>query len=556
MTSMTGRRALMEMLVAEGIEYIFGNPGTSESPIMDALESYPDLKYVLAVQEGVAMGMADAYARATGKPSFVNLHIETGLANGISLLHNAHQGGTPLVLTAGNKDVRELAHGRTDLSEMARQFTKWSAEVTHPQAVPVVLQRAFNEAKTPPTGPTFVAFSANALDDEADVDIVPSPRSYPRIAPDSRAIEDAVRILAAATSPVMIVDDRVAPSGGIEEAVQVAELLGARVYASSYAEMIFPTSHPQFMGRLRLGYSSASEQLSSADVVLAVGRLASGYYMFSQPNLRYLGPTTRLVHIDSDARAVGSTQRTDVAMVADPKVALGDLAHALEASMSGSARENAKSRSVALAEEKEGMRAESQARAKERWDHSPMTPERMMAEIASAVPADVVIADDSVTSSAPLRDAIEFDDPGSIYGGQGGALGWGMGGAMGLKLAYPQRPVVAVVGDGSAMMTVQALWTAASEGIPVVYIICNNGTYRVLKVNMNAYKSQILKEETASSQYIGMDFPVPFNIAGIAEAHGIHSRRIEDPEELGPELRRALDLNKPAVLEVVIEGSL
>ena len=126
MVRMTGKRALMKMLKAEGVEYIFGNPGTTESPIMDELEHYPDLKYVLVTQEGVAMGMADAYARATGRPSFVNLHIETGLANGISLLHNAYDGGTPMVLTAGNKDIRELAQGRTDLAEMVRLFTKWT----------------------------------------------------------------------------------------------------------------------------------------------------------------------------------------------------------------------------------------------------------------------------------------------------------------------------------------------------------------------------------------------------------------------------------------------
>ena len=153
MTRMTGRRAMLEMLRAEGVEYIFGNPGTSESPIMHELESFPELKYVLVLQEGVAVGMADAYARATGRPAFVNLHIETGLANGISLLHNAYAGGTPLVLSAGNKDIRELAHGRTDLAEMVRPFTKWTAEVTHPDQVPFVMRRAFNEAKTPPTGP-------------------------------------------------------------------------------------------------------------------------------------------------------------------------------------------------------------------------------------------------------------------------------------------------------------------------------------------------------------------------------------------------------------------
>ena len=198
MVRMAGKRALMEMLKAEGVEYIFGNPGTSESAIMDILEEYPGIKYMLATQEGVAMGMADGYAIATGRPSFVNLHIETGLANGISLLHHAWEGGAPMVLTSGNKDVRKLAEGRTELAEMVRLFTKWSVEVTHPEQVPGVMRRAFNEAKTPPTGPVYVGLSANALDDEAEVEILPSPTGYFRTGADVEAVDAAARILAGA----------------------------------------------------------------------------------------------------------------------------------------------------------------------------------------------------------------------------------------------------------------------------------------------------------------------------------------------------------------------
>ncbi len=168
MPLMPGKPALLEMLRADGVRYIFGNPGTSEGPILDALEDYPDLRYVLPTQEGAAMEMADGYARATGRPSFVNLHIETGLANGISLLHNAREGGTPAFLTSANKDVQKLDEGRSRLDEMTLMFTKWSVEVTHAEQVPSVMRRAFTVAKTPPTGPVHVGFSANALDDSSD----------------------------------------------------------------------------------------------------------------------------------------------------------------------------------------------------------------------------------------------------------------------------------------------------------------------------------------------------------------------------------------------------
>ncbi len=555
MTRMTGKRALMEMLKAEGVEYVFGNPGTSESAIMDELESHPELRYKLVLQEGVAMGMADGYARVTGKPSFINLHIETGLANGISLLHNAKEGGTPLVLSAGNLDIREFARGRTDLAEMVRLFTKFTAEATHPEQVPTLLRRAFNEAKTPPTGPAFVAFSANALDDEGEMDIYPSPQGYFRTPPDARAVEDAAEILAAAGNPVMVVGDRVAQSDASAEAVRVAELIGAPVYSASYSEMNFPSSHPQYLGGVRLGFPEAADTVGRADAVLAVGRMMSAYYMFSEPAARFFREDAKLIHLDADASGVGSHLPTDVGMIADPKAALSELADALDGMMPGSAREAAKGRAAVAAERKAAQREAAERRLKARWNTKPMSAERLMSEVAAAVPKDTIIINDAVTSGGALLDSFDFDEPGSIYGGRGGALGWGMGGALGVKLANPDRPVVAVDGDGSAMMTIQGMWTAANEGLPVVYVVCNNSTYRVLKLNMNLYKTHVMKEEKPTSRYMGMDFPIRPDIAEIARGMGANARRIEDPGDVGPAMKEALELGKPTLLDVVIDGS-
>ena len=552
----TGKRALMEMLKAEGVEYIFGNPGTSESPIVAELEHHPDLRYILVLQEGVAMGMADAYARVTRKPSFVSLHIETGLANGLSLLHNAKSGGTPIVLSSVNKDIRELAQGRTDVAEMPRIFTKWSAEVTHPEQIGSATRRAFSQARTPPTGPTFLGFSANSLDGEAESDIVTSPDGYFRMAPDRRAIEDAARILATADRPTMLVGDVVAQSGATQEAVRVAELLGARVYGSIFSEMSFPMSHPQFDSVAKLGSRGVSDLLSRGDAVLAIGKFSNYAYMFSDPTQLYFGPNTSLVHIDVDPAEVGKSEPTDVGMVGDPKVALIDLAEALDTQMSGSAREAAKGRAAALASEKDAARSVWESRLKDRWDDRPMYDGRLVAEVASALPEEVTVLADANTARGALDHVFQFDRPDSLFAQRGGAIGWGMGAAMGLKLAQPDRPVVAFMGDGSAMMTIQALWTAATENIPVLYVICNNASYKVLKVGLDSYKRQILKEESPVSKYIGMDFPSPLNIAGMAESLGVFARRIEDPAELGPAVRAALDLGKPAVLDVIIDGSL
>ena len=543
----------MEMLRAEGVEYIFGNPGTSEGPILDELENYPDIRYMLSTQEGAAMGMADAYARYRGEPSFVNLHIETGLANGISLLANAAEGNTPLVLTSANKDIRKLAEGRTNLVEMVSQFCKWSAEVTHPEQVPSVLRRAFSETKTHPMGPVYVAFSANALDDEADVEIVPSHKTYGRIAPDTSAIDAAVGILADSENPVLIVGDGVGQSGASAEAVRLAEMLGAKVYASFYSQVNFPTSHPQFLGLASPGMPAGKSLLEDADAVVAVGMpVFPGYFYFSGSVLK---PGVNLIHIDSDATQIGRTEPTDVGIVADPRTAMTALSDALELRMSGAAKESAIGRAASVAEEKAAQDAVWQARLDARQDISPMSTERMMTEIAAALPDDAIIVDDSVTTRSSVFGALDFDEPGSLLGITGGALGWGMGGTMGVKMANPNRPVVGIIGDGSAMMTVQALWTAANADIPVVYVICNNRAYRVLKLNMNLYKSEILQQENPTSEYIAMDFPTPFDIAAVAEAMGVYGRKVEDPSELGAALRDALALGKPAVLDVSIDGA-
>ena len=335
--------------------------------------------------------------------------------------------------------------------------------------------------------------------------------------------------------------------------MRLAETLGAKVYASYYSQVNFPTSHPQFLGLASPGMPAGNALLDDADAVVAVGTpVFPGYFYFSG---RALNPETQLIHIDSDATQIGRTEPTDVGIIADARTAMAALAQELELRMSGAAKEAAKGRATSVAEEKAEQVAAWQARLKARHDISPMSTERMMTEIADALPDDAIVVDDSVTTRASIFGALEFEQPGSLLGITGGALGWGMGGTMGVKLASPDRPVVGIIGDGSAMMTVQALWTAANSKIPVVYVICNNRAYRVLKLNMNIYKSEILGQQNPESKYIAMDFTTPFDIAAVAQAMGVFGRKVEDPADIGPALREALALGKPAVLDVSIDGA-
>jgi len=550
---MTGAYALMEMLKAEGVTHVFGNPGTAEGAIIDALEHHPDFTYVLGTQEGVVMGMADAYARLTGTVGFVNLHIDSGLANGISLLTNAWEGGTPMVVTSANKDVRKLAEGRVPLERMTEQFTKWSVEVTHPEQIPSVMRRAFQEAKTAPTGPVYVSFAANALDDEGEMEIVPSDRRFDQPRPDALAIIEAASILAEASYPVLIVGDRVAQAGGVEEAVRLAELTGARVYNTGTGSVNFPAGHPQFLGPLNATMPAGRAALAEADAVVVAGTSFGGYFYFAG---RALPSGAKLIHIDQNTAEIGKSEPTDVGITASPKAALEELADDLDSRISGEAREAAVIRAATVAEEHAARRVAWQQRAEQRWDLSPMSTERMMSEVADALPTNALIVDDSITTRASVTGAIEFNEPESLLGITGGALGWGMGAALGAKLARPEQPVIAIIGDGSSMMTVQALWTAAASRIPVVYIICNNQAYRILKLNMDVYKTQIRQETNPDSKYLAMDFPVRFDIAAIAEAIGVRGHTIEDPTTLAAAVRDAIALNEPVVLDVHIDGSL
>ncbi|MCE2499545.1 MAG: thiamine pyrophosphate-binding protein [Dehalococcoidia bacterium] len=557
MTRMLGKHALAEMLVAEGVEYIFGNPGTSETPFLDGLQDYPQLQYIQALQEGTAVGMADGYARATGKPAFANIHIAGGLANGISGLYNAFRGGTPLVLTAGNSDTRMLINEPVlsgDLVEMTEQYTKWSVEVRHASDIPVAIRRAFKEAKTPPTGPVFVSFPWDTLDEEVDFEAVGSSEGFFRIRPDAAAVERATELLAGAENPVIVVGDRVAQAGAVEQVVRVAEQTGARVVATSYSEVNFPTAHPLWGGMLNLNSPATARQFANADVVMAVG--TDVFASFLYVDVPFLQPGTKLIHMDSNYWEIEKSYPTEVGIMADPGAGMADLAESLESNMTGGQREAAATRAATLAAARQRDAERYQERIKPTWDNLPMPVERMMHELAAAVPPNTIIADEAVTSRPALNRAFDFERPGDIYGIRGGALGWAMPGALGVKLAHPDRPVLAVVGDGASMYTVQALWTASRYNIPVVYAICNNQAYRILKVNMEVYLRDMLDDRERDSDYVGMDFANRLDLAMMAQAMGVHGERVDDPADIGPAIQRAFDSGKPALLDITISGAL
>ena len=552
---MTGKQAVLEMLKAEGVKHIFGNPGTSEAPLIDMLGDYPELQYFLTLQESVAMGMGESYARATEKPSFVSLHVDSGLANGIAIMLDALNTGTPMVITSANYDARKVNETKTDLAELVRPVTKWSVELNLPDQIPSVMRRAFHEANSHPKGPVYVGFTANALEAEAEMNIVPSSKMHDSYRPDPQGIEEAVKIIMAAKKPMMMVGDRVSEDHANDLAVELAELMGFPVYQSRGAEVSFPTTHPQFFGNHTLRVTSSRKALEDVDLVLAIGMDAMDELFYWGDVI--LGENTKLVHIDPIPGRAGRSEPTDVGIVSHCGLAIEELIRSLKPLITPELANEIDGRKIGVVAAAADKRKAFEDSVAAKWDNKPMTPARMMSELADALPDNAIVVDDSISNRATMRHYFQGQKRGDLRAFRGQSIGGGIGTTMGTAVANPDRPVFGIIGDGSAMMTIQGLWTAANDNIPCIFVICNNGMYRVLKVNFDVYQREILQQkESAGENLPYSDFPTPFDVSAIASSMGVHGERITDPAEIAPAVQRAVASGKPAVLDIVIDGSL
>ena len=550
--TMSGKQAVLEMLKAEGIEYIFGNPGTSEGPLIDMLGDYPEFKYIMALQESVAMGMGESFARSTEKTSFVSLHVDSGLANGIALMLDALNTGTPMVVTSANYDSRKINETKTDLAELVRPVTKWAVELDLPDQIPSVLRRAFNEANSHPKGPVYVGFTANALEGIADMNIVPSGKVHDEVIPSPTGILEAAKLLSQAKNPALMVGDRVSDDNAISESVNIAELLGMAVFQSRGAEVSFPTTHPQYQGMHSLRSQESRESLKEFDVILTVG-------MDTLDELFYWGDvildeSQKLIHIDPIPGRVGRSEPTDVGIISNCKTGLAELISEVSKTVDQNIVKARKAQVVSDALSQKEAYEES---VKAKWNSTPMSPARMMYELSNAIPKNSIVVDDSISNRAAMRHYFPATERNDIRGVRGQSIGGGIGATMGTQCAFPDRPVFGVLGDGSTMMTIQGLWTAANDKIPCIFVICNNGMYRVLKTNFNVYQKEILNEpEPAGDNLLYSDFVTPFNLCTIAEGMGLHSERVTDPNEIAGAVDRALASGGPALLDIVIDGKI
>ena len=555
MAKMTGVDALMAVLDSYDVEYVFGNPGSTEVVFMDALYQHPRIKYMLALHETVAMGMAGGYSWASGKTGFVNVHTAPGVANAISALYNANVADFNIVLTAGQQDTRLIQRepGLTgDLVSMTKPFTKWSAEVQHPQDIPLMMHRAFKMSGQIPQGPTFLSLPQDVLSREADIE-VGRPSWIPSgLRPDPEAIDRAATLLAGAKSPVLFLGFRVSRCGALGESVELAELIGARVTENRIrAETAFPTDHPLFEGGMWTDVPNAPDVLKDADVVMAIGANFISQLFYTSDQI--VNPASKVIHLDTDPWEIGKNQPTDIGILADIKAALRELLTAVSEKMTGDDKAGARERVSHISDANRRRREVIWERAQSGGNAEPMPASRLMLGLKEAIPPDTVIVDGGITSSMALRDLRDFGDAESYLAvrDNDGSLGDALPMAMGVKLALPDRPVVGVVGDGNAMYSIQGLWTAAHHQIPVVWVICNNATYRILKLN----SMRVLGPE-AREKLHSVDLGGPaLNFAKIAESLGIDGVQVTRGDEVRPAIERALAIGKPALVDAVIDGS-
>jgi benzoylformate decarboxylase len=527
---MSGKRAFLDLLKQEGVEIMFGNPGTTELPLMDAFATENEIRYVLGLQEAAVMAMADGYAQASGKLAVVNLHVAPGLGNAMGMLYDAQKAGSPILVTAGQHEQSFTATEPilwADLPTIARPLVKWSSEVHRLADLPRLVHRAAKTALAPPTGPVFLSLPGDILRADADIDLMAPTRVAPRMRGDKSAVEAAAALLAGAQRPVIMAGDAVAQSRAHAELVELAELIGAPVYTEFVPNTAsFPTSHPLFRGQVVRLAPDVRKTLSQYDVLFSVG---ADLFTLSLPSdVDPMPPEIKLVHLDVDPWELGKNYPPEVAILGDPKATLPDITAAAGERMSSGARGAARERfdiaSKAIAAEREALKARARALA----GATPVQPLALLNAIGETLPKDAVVIEEALSSSPGIRQLIRSDDPQSYFGLRGGGIGWGLPATMGVKLALPDRPVVGLIGDGSAMYTVQGLWTAARYKIDCVFVILNNTSYRILKQRLHNMRG--LAEQADS--YVGMELIDPkIDFVALARSLGIKAERAKTVHE-------------------------
>jgi benzoylformate decarboxylase len=522
-TSLTVKHATIDLLRAFGIKKVFGNPGSTELPF---LSDWPDdIDYVLALQEASAIGMADGYAQATRNAGFVNLHSAAGVGNALGNIYTAHRNQTPLVITAGQQ-ARSILPLQAFLyaeraSEFPRPYVKFSVEPARAEDVPAAIARAYHVAMHPPCGPTFVSIP---IDDWAHPADSIQARSVSReIGPEAGAMRALLAALAKSERPALVVGPAVDRAAAVDLMVRVAEKTKASVWVSPFsARCSFPERHPQFAGFLPASPGQLSEALRGHDLVVVIGAPVFTFHVEGHASIFDGGTTLFQITDDPDAAAVTPV---GTSIVATMKPALSMLLGLLP-----------ETKRAAPA----GRKLPAPPAAAD-----PIPVEFLLHTLSTAMGDEAALVEEVPSHRPAMHQFMPMRGQDSFYTMASGGLGYSLPASVGMALGRPERRTVCLIGDGSAMYSIQALWTAAQRKLPLTVLVINNAGYGAMRSF-----SQVMQVRKVP----GLDLP-GIDFVKLAEGHGCDAVRVTRAAELAPALSRALARDGTSLVEVIVDSA-
>ena len=539
------RDILIDILRDEGVTHVFGNPGSTEMPLMDALVDAPDIRYVLGLQEATAVGMADGWALASGRAAFVNLHAMGGLGNAMGVLVASKASETPLVVTAGQQDTRHLSTEpwlSGDLVALAEPVTKWAKELRRGEDVGQALRRAFEVCRTPPSGPVFLSLPMDILDQEVSGE-TPKASSPPRLgpSPDAANLAETLARFDPARVVVLLGDD-LAPAAS-QGLVAFAEAGGYPVWGTQLtSRTAFPSSHPCWAGVMKPDFVDMRAHMKAAQAIVLVGGRAFIAYPYRDAEPVPEGIV--VLHVADNPEAFGREHPADLAL-------LGDIGLTLDAAAGRLRRLIDQDQAATRLAHRAAVRAD--ARQATRLDilaesmTPPLAPDAAVLAAIDALPQDVLIANDSAATFGRVQDLMTTQ-PGRYFFARGGVLGCSMPAAVGAALAT-RGWVASFVGDGGAMYSPQALWSAARYRARTIFIVFNNRRYGVLQ---NVAR-QLGYANAVAGRFVGMEVADPaIDFQALAASMGVPATRADDRHAIGAAVQRALGRQGPSLIEIPI----
>jgi benzoylformate decarboxylase len=523
----TVREATFDLFRAHGMTTMFGNPGSTELPM---LADFPgDFRYVLGLQEAVVVGMADGFAQASGKTTVVNLHTAPGVGNAMGAIFNAQANHSPLLITAGQQARAQITLQANltnrDATRMPHPLVKWSYEPPRAEDVPLALAHGAHLAGLAPRGPVFVSLPMDdwyAEVNEGDARAAIERRVDGRATADPEAVRALADRLDSATNPVMVAGPDIDTAGAWDLAIALAEQQRLPVWASPATGGVrlgFPENHPNFRGVLPPAIGPVGQTLEGHDLILVLGSSVFPYYPHIPGPL--LPEGAKLVAITSDPDEAVRAPMGD-AIIADVGLTLAALIEAVPESSRPAPEPNPGPQEIPPSD--------------------PLNASTVHTALAEVMPEDAIVVLESPSSTLALRNQLRISRPGSYYFSAGGGLGFGLAASVGVQLAQPDRPVVCVLGEGSAQYAITAFWSAVAYNAPVTFLVLQNEEYAILK-----WFAEVEQVNAAP----GLDLP-KLDVAAVAAGYGVKAQRAKTRDEVAGALSTALASSQPELVEVPV----